>query len=98
MLKLNIEALFSALSEAESFVMPDMTAGTAYLYDSVYKRLAKEEDVYLKELDFERFSLDDVVSLQLLYNETIEGNAVDSRRISDALAKEAPVSAAVGFV
>ncbi len=98
MLKIKIEALFTALSEAEAFIMPEMNAGTCYLFEVVYKRLANDEDVYLKDLDFDRFSLDDVVSLQNIYDDTIERNAVNSRGIRDVFARENPVSAAVNYV
>jgi hypothetical protein len=78
--------------------MLEMNAGTSYLFDAVYKRLAYEETVYLKDLDFSRFNLDDIVSLQNIYNDTIETNAVRSRGITDAMAKAGSVSVAVSFV
>ena len=39
MLTVNIEQLISAIQKADGFEIPDMNAGTDYLYNKLYRRL-----------------------------------------------------------
>jgi hypothetical protein len=88
----------SALTEADAFKLPDMTDGTAYLYNSVYRRLARGEDVRLSGINFDAFEPEDVESLEGLYSDIFEKNNYVGDDIISTLQKVAPVCKAVGFV
>jgi len=84
MIKLDVSQLIAALQKAETFVEPETSQGTNYLYESVYESLLNGVGVRLSDLDFSAFDADDVSSLYDLYNDTISKNI----SITDDLARK----------
>ena len=97
MLKVNVSLLMSALRETEPFVMTEMNAGTKYLFDSVYRRMANGEDVCLSELDLNGFELDDVSALRRIYDNEIAKNNWCANQVIHSINRMEPVCAAVSF-
>lgn len=98
MLTLSMNKLTESLKETQAFSLPDMNKGTAYLYNGVYKRLSRGDDIKLSELDFSAFRADDVDSLRDLYINVFEHNYYVADGIASALRGLAPVSKAVSYV
>ena len=67
MITVNTRQLVSAIEEAEAFRLPDMNEGASYLYHELYRRLLEGADLRLSEIDFDRFELDDMDSIQELH-------------------------------
>jgi hypothetical protein len=74
-----------------------MNTGTKYLFDNVYQRLANGEDVHLSELDFDCFVLEDVSTLQNIYNDEIERPSAQTQRVIQSLQNMEPICVAVSF-
>jgi len=98
MITVNVKQLASALSEADVFTLPEMNDGTEYLYNSVYARLSRGEEVSLLGLDFDAFDLDDIDSLNELYDYVFERNYYAADRIVYILRNTASVCKAVSYV
>jgi len=98
MITVSVKQLVSAIEEAEAFKLPDMSAGTQYLHESVYKLLSQNMGVKLSEIDFDAFDSEDIGSLCSLYSEVYERNGRLSRGIMYALQEAAPVCKAVGYL
>jgi len=98
MITVNVKQLASALAEADVFTLPVMSEGTGYLYNSVYARLSRGEEVSLLGLDFNAFDPDDIDSLNELYDCVFERNYYAADKISYILRNTAPVCKAVSYV
>jgi hypothetical protein len=98
MITVSIKQLVSAIAEADTFTLPAMSAGTAYLYDGIYKRLTCGEEVRLSGIDWSRFELEDVDTMRDLYSDVLEANESKADRIVGALRGIAPTVAAAAFV
>jgi len=98
MVTISIAKLFEAIGEADIFGLPDMTAGAQYLYDDIYQRLLRDEEIKLSEIDFKAFTFDDITSLKDLHTEVFEKNERTADSIASELRKIAPVYNAVSFV
>ena len=94
----SVNNLVKAIREADAFRLPDMNAGTAYLYNDVYRRLAQGEDVKLSGIDFGAFEPEDVAAFSDLYSDVFENNHCAVGRIASALRAMTPASKAVGYV
>ena len=98
MLTVSLKQLVEAIGEANEFRLPDMNMGTEYLYDRLYRRLSRGEDVRLSELDFNAFGADDITSLENLHINTFEKAAFTASGITSELRKIAPVYVPAAFV
>lgn len=98
MITVSVKKLVSAIEEADGFKLPDMNEGTGYLYNDIYRRLTRGEDVRLSEIDFDAFEADDVDSLNDLHSDIFERNYYTADNISSALRTIVPVCKAVGYV
>jgi len=98
MLKINISQLMVAVQEAPSFDFPEMNEGTSYLFISLFCRLASDEDVLLSDLDLNAFNIEDIDSINDLYNNVFEQSNYQVNGIASALRRIAPVSKAAAYV
>lgn len=98
MITVSTKRLVSAIEEAESFKMPDMNEGTAYLYNTIYSRLSQNIDVRLSDIDFDAFEAEDIDVLNDLHSDVFETNHCSANGIISTLRQVAPVSKAVGYV
>lgn len=67
MVTVSVKQLLESIEEADVFKLPDMNAGTGYIYNSLYRRLTHGEDVRLSEIDYNAFGLDDIDTMRELY-------------------------------
>lgn len=98
MITVSIKKLTEAIIEAEAFNLPDMSIGEDYLYNSLYKRLSRGDDVRLSELDFDTFELDDVDTIRKLHSDVLEPNEDKANAIAHSLRGIIPGTTAVAFV
>jgi hypothetical protein len=98
MINVSVKNLVEAIREADAFELPHMNEGTAYLYNSVYNKLARNMDVRLSELDFDAFEPEDVDTFKDIYSDVFESNYYAGNRIASALRSVAPASKAVAYV
>ena len=98
MITVNVKQLVSALDDADAFSMPEMSGGTRYVYDELYGRLSRGEDLRLSEIDFARFDLDDIDAMRTLYSGTLVANERGAERLTRILRSIQPVPALTAFV
>ena len=98
MLEVSVKQLIEAIEDADVYRIPDMTEGTDYLYNSLYRRLSYGENVRLSEIDYDRFELDDIDSMREIYSGTLETDGYKTDGIHHALRGLQPVVAAGAFV
>jgi hypothetical protein len=98
MITVSVEQLMSAIEEAGAFKIPDMNEGTDYLYNNLYRRLSRGEDVRLSEIYYGSFELDDVDFMREMYSETLEANEYKADSITQTLRGIPPIVAAAVFV
>jgi len=98
-MKINVAQFVSAVQEVNPFVAPDMNDGTSYLFKNVYGRLSSGDDyVRISELDFNAFDLDDIESLQSLYNDIYMESNYKADCITATLRQIAPVSKIASYI
>ena len=98
MITVNVSQLMSAIEEAGAFEIPDMSSGTDYLYNKLYKRLSYGDDVRLSEINFYNFELEDVDSMRNIYSAVLEANEYKSETIARSLRELKPATVAAAYV
>ncbi len=98
MITVSTNQLFKAVSEADVFRLPEMSTGTEYLYNNIYGRLSRCEEVKLSSLNFDAFELEDIDSISGLYTNIFERNDYTANSIISTLRKTSPVHKAVAYV
>jgi len=98
MVTVNISQLMSAIEEAGAFRIPDMSVGTDYLYNQIYRRLAYGDDVRLSEINYDNFGLGDVDSIREIYTDVLEANESKADALTHTLRNILPAAAAATFV
>ncbi len=98
MTMVSVKQLMSAIEEAEPFQMPEMNAGTHYLYDELYARLTSGKRVRLSRIRFDRFELEDISSLRDLYADTLEADMEKADALTRAVQDMPPVPGVSAFV
>ena len=98
MITVNVSTLISAIEEAGAFSIPDMSAGTDYLYNYLYKRLSYGDDVHLSEINFYNFELDDVDSMRAIYSDVLETNEQKTEMLARSLRELKPATVAAAFI
>jgi hypothetical protein len=98
MMTISTKQLVDSIREADTFKLPEMNAGTGYLYDTVYRRMATGDSVSLSDLDFRAFEREDVDSLHDLYTDVFERNYHIADRITATLRAIVPVSKPVAYI
>jgi hypothetical protein len=94
----NIKQLLSALTEADTFKLPTMTAGTAYLYHNLYERLSQGKEIRLSSLDMNAFDHEDITTLKDLYAYVFEANHHTALALKTTLRQIRPTNEAVGYI
>jgi hypothetical protein len=98
MLQVNIKQLVAAVQKAAPFALPEMSAGTNYLYNSLYNRLSTGEDVLLSDLDFSAFNSEDIRTLHSLYNDVFEKSNRQADGIISTLRQITPACKDAAYV
>ena len=98
MLQVNLASLAEALQNAPPFAIPEMDKGTNYLYNQVYIRLARNEEVRLSGLDFSAFEEDDIRCLADLHDDVFERNNYQASRVTDTLRNIDPICKTADYI
>ena len=98
MITVNVSQLMSAIEEAGAFEIPDMSEGTDYLYNKLYRRLSYGDDVRLSEINFYNFELEDVDSMRNIYSDVLEANEYKSETLARSLRELKPATVAAAYV
>ena len=98
LITVSIKNLVDAVRDTDAFTMPEMNGGTAYLYNTVYRRMSAGHDVKLSELNFDAFEQDDVDTLNDLHSDVFERNSHANHGLTCTLRSIAPESKAVAYV
>ena len=98
MITVSVRQLVSAIEEADAFTLPGMSEGTGYLYNDIYARLTRGDDVWLSAIDWERFELEDVDTMRDLHFDVLEGYESKSYNLANTLRGIPPVTTAAVFV
>ena len=98
MIQVNIAGLMASMQKAPPFTMPEMNAGTSYLFNKVYTHLAKDETVSLSDLDFSAFEYDDIQTLASLHDDVFEKNNHQANSIVGTLRNAAPICKPAAYI
>jgi hypothetical protein len=98
MITVNMKQLMEAVMAADTFELPDINDGTRYLYENLYCKLSRGEDVRLSGLNFDEFDSEDLTALNNLYTNVLEKNERTAHSITAELRHSMPVYAPAVFV
>ena len=98
MITVSISQLVDAIKEAGVYRLPDMSEGTEYLYNNLYRRLSGGDEITLESIDFDAFDSEDIDSLDTLHTDIFERNGRKAGGIMSALKQITPVSTVAGYV
>jgi len=98
MVTVSVKQLIEAIEDADVYKFPDMTEGTDYLYNGLYKRLSYGENVRLSEIDYDSFELDDIDTMREIYTDVLECNEIKTNSLAHTLRNMTPAVAAAAFV
>jgi hypothetical protein len=98
MITVDVKKLIEAVEEANEFHFPYMSEGSEYLYDNLYNRLTRGENVRLSEIDFGSFELDDVDAIREMHSDVFEANERKAHTLASSLQRLAPATVAAVFV
>ncbi len=98
MISVSVKQLVSAIEEAKAFEMPDMNAGTRYIYDELYGKLSGGKGLRLSEIDFARFETEDINSMRDLYDNVLEANEYGAEKLVRSLCVMAPSAVPSVFI
>ena len=98
MITVNTKKFVEAVRKADSFKLPDMSKGADYLFNNLYSRLSKGEDVKLSSLDFDTFEQEDLHAINSLYSDVFERNCYAANGIASALREALPACKAAAYV
>ena len=98
MITVSIKQLLSVIEEAEVFKFPSMSAGADYIYNGLYGRLTRGENVRLSEIDYNAFELDDIDTMRNLYSDVLEVNERRVDTLTSTLRGLPPVVTVAAFV
>jgi hypothetical protein len=98
MITVSIKQLVAALNGAATFTLPEMNAGTQYIYHNLYERLSQGKDVRLSGLDMNAFDYEDITALKELYSYVFEANRHTAFELKTTLRQIAPAYKTVSYV
>jgi hypothetical protein len=98
MITVSISQLVDDVREADIYSFPDMSEGTEYLYNNLYRRLSYGDNVRLSEINFNAFEPEDIDSLGNLHTDIFEINSKKADGIMSALKQISPVSTVASYV
>ena len=98
MITVSIKHLLAAIEEADVYRLPDMSAGADYIYNNLYRKLSRGEELRLSSIDWNRFELDDVDTIRELHFDVLEANESRADNIARSLRGISPVTTAAAYV
>ena len=98
MITVSISQLVSAIEEADVYRLPDMSDGADYIYNNLYNRILRGEELRLSQINWDSFELDDINSMRKLYSDELETNEHRADSIADVLHGIKPAVTAAAFV
>lgn len=98
MVTIDLKKLIKNVGETENFKLPDMNAGTQYLYDNLYRRMSQGEPVRLSEINFAGFNLDDINNIRNLEFDFFRRAEDIVEKITSSLKSLPPVATAISFI
>ena len=97
-MKINLEKLRKELQNAPAYEPPEKGAGYRYVYEKLYLPFMRGREITLGTLDFEAFSSEDVLDLDVDYYNTFSHRLNRNDSIRSGLRKTAPLPSAVPFL
>jgi hypothetical protein len=98
MITVSVTQLLAAIEEADVYKLPDMSTGLDYIYNNLYGRLSRGEDLRLSQINWSSFELDDINTMRDLYSDVIEQDEYKAHTMALTLHGLSPVVAAAVFV
>lgn len=97
-MKINLNRLREELRKAAAFEPPKKSEGYGYLYKLLYLPFMQGSEISLDTLDFEAFSSEDVLELDMDYYNTFSRRLNQNDGIKSGLRKTEPFPSAVLFL
>jgi len=97
-MKIDLVRLAANLQSAQTFELPELNQGTAYLHDNIITRLLNGEMVHLSDLDFDAFDAEDIDALSNLYDGFYEKTSAQAVNILHSLRRADPISKVAAYV
>lgn len=97
-MKINLQKLREELRKAPAYEPPEKGAGYRYVYEKLYLPFMRGREITLATLDFEAFSSEDVLDLDMDYYNTFSHRLNRNDSIRSGLRKTAPLPSAVLFL
>lgn len=97
-MKINLEKLRKELQNAPAYEPPEKGAGYRYVYEKLYLPFMQGREISLDALDFEAFSSEDVLDLDVDYYNIFSGRLNRNDSIRSELRRTAPLPSAAMFL
>lgn len=97
-MKINLNRLREELRKVPAFEPPKKSEGYGYLYELLYLPFMQGSEISLAALDFEAFSSEDVLELDIDYYNTSSHRLNQNDGIKSGLRKIKPLPSAVLFL
>lgn len=97
-MKINLQRLREELRKAPAYELPEKGAGYRYVYERLCLPFIQGREIRLGTLDFEAFSSEDVLDLDVDYYNTFSHRLNRNDSIRSGLRKTAPLPSAVPFL
>ncbi len=97
-MKINLNRLREELRKVPAFEPPKKSEGCGYLYELLYLPFMQGHGISLGALDFDAFSLEDVLELDMDYYNTFSRRLNQNDGIKSGLRKTEPFPSAVLFL
>lgn len=97
-MKVNLQRLREELRKAPAYEPPEKGAGYRYIYERLYLPFMQGREISLDALDFEAFSSEDVLDLDVDYYNTFSHRLNRNDSIRSGLRKTASLPSAVPFL
>ena len=97
-MKVNIDKFVAAIQTVAPFTLPEMSEGTKYLYDGLYKCLLAGKVAFLLDIDFDAFDSEDINSLADMYENIFEKSNCKASNLVNTLNRISPVCKVTAYV
>ena len=98
MVNVSVKQLLDAIEEADVYRLPAMSDGADYIYNNLYRRILRGEELKLSQIDWDGFELEDIDSMRNLYSGVLEANEYRADSIAETLRGISPTVTAAAFV
>lgn len=99
MLKLDVSKLVRTVSALDAYADPlENQCGVKYLHETLFTPLSNDQTLWLSDIDFNSFTLDDLEELEDYYHNTLIKHQRVAYHVCECMRKASPAVAKLSFI